>query len=155
MKFANVQNMSEEEKQIFFKNYRQSIRNKLSKLSEAQNHRCCYCGCQTWLFEKPSNMSNNQCATLEHVVAKCHGGNNHKNNLVVACSGCNNLRSNFYDAYEFYNFISENGVIAYKKILKMFKDNNDKKRELNHQNREKQMIFNLAILFTLCKNMSG
>jgi hypothetical protein len=119
------------------------------KLSEAQNHRCCYCGCQTWLFDRPKNMSKYQFATIEHVVALIHGGNNHKNNLVMACLGCNNLRQDFYDAYEFYNYIAENGKESFRAMIDAFVASKDKGRKERHDVRENNMIFNLAIYFYL------
>lgn len=32
-------------------------------------------------------------ATIDHITARCLGGSNRKENLVVACRSCNNLRS--------------------------------------------------------------
>lgn len=55
------------------------------RLSEAQNHRCCYCG-----VRMDGNAATSPIApTLEHVQARAHGGRNRLSNLVVACSGCN------------------------------------------------------------------
>lgn len=50
------------------------------RLSEAQNHRCCYCG---MIMNPP---------TLEHYQARCHGGQDVWENLVAACFGCNSSR---------------------------------------------------------------
>ena len=55
------------------------------KLSETQNHRCCYCGCR---FTE----SGPKKATIEHVLPKSLGGSNHVANLVVACLECNGKR---------------------------------------------------------------
>lgn len=59
------------------------------RISEAQNWRCCYCGTRTFIAK--SNCAPN-CATLEHVVAKCLGGEDHPDNLVMACVRCNSDR---------------------------------------------------------------
>ena len=59
-----------------------------ARASEAQNHRCCYCGV---LMCDPSN--NSQSLTLEHVVPIGHGGVEHPYNYVAACRRCNNKRS--------------------------------------------------------------
>jgi hypothetical protein len=56
------------------------------RISEAQNWRCCYCGTRTFIFK---NNHTPNCATLEHVVPKCMGGDDHPDNLVMACVSCN------------------------------------------------------------------
>lgn len=67
-------------------------REKRDRLSEAQNHRCCYCG------ERFADGS--KAATLEHVRARANGGSNAYANLVVACLRCNGLRGSM-NAYQF------------------------------------------------------
>lgn len=59
------------------------------RLSEAQNWRCCYCGTRTIIAK---NNSIPECATIEHVLAKCMGGDDHPDNLVMACASCNSAR---------------------------------------------------------------
>lgn len=69
---------------------------RLVGLSEAQNHRCCYCGQQTWhpaILDGdavPHNDSNR--ATREHITARANGGTFCKDNLAMACSQCNGTR---------------------------------------------------------------
>ncbi len=58
-----------------------------SRLSEAQNHRCCYCGVQ---MTTPGNHPNS--VTLEHIQPKAHGGLTDYWNCVVACYRCNCAR---------------------------------------------------------------
>ncbi len=70
-------------------------RRRVRRLSEAQNHRCCYCGCPV---EPVWGLANS--ATLEHVIRRADGGPSHQGNLVVACAGCNNRRGN-QDAYDY------------------------------------------------------
>ena len=57
------------------------------KLSEAQGHRCCYCGVA--LVEAPKQHNS---ATIEHVIPEAAGGWNGGLNLVVACNFCNEGR---------------------------------------------------------------
>lgn len=54
------------------------------RLSEAQNHRCCYCFCRMDGVGEEDNAP-----TIEHAVPRAHGGRNSQDNLVVACSRCN------------------------------------------------------------------
>lgn len=51
------------------------------RLSEAQNHRCAYCGADT-----------RNCATLEHIQQQRDGGKTSFINCVIACAPCNNER---------------------------------------------------------------
>jgi 5-methylcytosine-specific restriction endonuclease McrA len=75
----------------------------IQRLSESQNHRCCYCGQHTFIGSKtPKGFSKWQLATVEHVVPRSLGGSNSWENLVMACSECNNLRGNLPDAMAFY-----------------------------------------------------
>ena len=74
-----------------------SRRKKLLRLSERQNHRCCYCGVHTWhpMIEDgiPAHkkLKRHQ-STLEHIKTRAEGGTFAWNNLVMACSECNNTR---------------------------------------------------------------
>lgn len=64
-----------------------------ASLSEAQNHRCAYCGVETMLSTpagapcRPWNI-----ATVEHIEPKSFGGSNDPDNLVMACLACNESR---------------------------------------------------------------
>ncbi len=58
-----------------------------TKLSEAQNHKCCYCG-----FRFSNQTHTKRSATIEHVVPRSQGGADHPDNYVVACAGCNSSR---------------------------------------------------------------
>lgn len=51
-------------------------------LSEAQNHRCCWCGA------RPDYL------TFDHVLPINKGGSDHPDNLVMACEPCNRERGN-------------------------------------------------------------
>lgn len=74
-----------------------SRRKKLLRLSERQNHRCCYCGVSTWHPMVDDGIPNHKknkrhIATLEHIKTRSEGGTFAWNNLVMACSECNNTR---------------------------------------------------------------
>lgn len=61
----------------------------LTRLSEAQNHRCCYCGCETnRLPDHPRQ------ATREHVIPRSRGGTDDWENLAMACARHNRKRGN-------------------------------------------------------------
>lgn len=58
-----------------------------SRLSEAQNHRCCWCG------DAFSDLPNTtRSPTLEHVIPLSQGGADHPDNMAVACVRCNQKR---------------------------------------------------------------
>lgn len=56
-------------------------------LSEAQNHRCCWCGIRMVTGGQLSNS-----ATIEHIEPKSKGGEDHPDNYAIACSKCNTKR---------------------------------------------------------------
>lgn len=57
------------------------------RLSEAQNHRCCYCG-------NPFGETYYTRCTIEHYLAKSRGGKTTYQNTVAACCRCNQSRAN-------------------------------------------------------------
>jgi len=74
-----------------------SRRRKLFRLSERQNHRCCYCHVITWHPDIDDGVPDNkkhkwQRATLEHIKLRMHGGTFGMYNLAMACSQCNGAR---------------------------------------------------------------
>lgn len=68
-------------------------RKRLTTLAEAQNWRCCYCGCR---MQRSTGLDEPQDATIEHILCRCHGGTDDPDNLVVACRICNGARANAY-----------------------------------------------------------
>lgn len=56
-------------------------------LSEQQNHRCCWCKCRVTEIRDKKNS-----ATIEHIIPKSLGGEDHLDNYAVACYRCNNKR---------------------------------------------------------------
>lgn len=73
------------------------------QLSEAQNHRCCYCGDHMDVEPKFKNGgSSTKMATLEHVVARNAGGSTTWDNTVAACSDCNNQRPSAMNAMDYF-----------------------------------------------------
>lgn len=66
-------------------------------LSEAQNHKCCYCSCEMTLEDDNSPTM----ATREHIIPRVFGGPTEWWNLVAACNECNTLRGHM-DAQAFF-----------------------------------------------------
>lgn len=60
------------------------------RLCEAQNWRCCYCGCEVTV--EGGQPGNPAFATFEHVQRRCEGGSDDPENLTIACVPCNNFR---------------------------------------------------------------
>jgi hypothetical protein len=58
-----------------------------TRLSEAQNHRCCWCGCNVTELRDKKNS-----ATIEHVLPRSFGGADHPDNYAIACHDCNQKR---------------------------------------------------------------
>jgi len=54
-------------------------------LGEAQNWRCCYCGC----VMTDAHSKSQTRITVEHVIPRRFGGSNHWLNLAAACKRCN------------------------------------------------------------------
>jgi 5-methylcytosine-specific restriction endonuclease McrA len=71
-------------------------RDLLVRLSEAQNHRCCYCGVHTSYVK-----CQDHTATIEHLVPQAQGGTDAYDNCVMACLDCNNKRKTM-DAMLFF-----------------------------------------------------
>lgn len=58
-----------------------------TRVGEAQNWKCCWCGCDTIIS---SNKKNS--ATLEHVNPSSQGGKDEWENYAMACYSCNTRR---------------------------------------------------------------
>ena len=58
-----------------------------TRLAEAQNWKCCFCGC--YMTEKHGHKNS---VTVEHVTAKSQGGTDDPSNLAASCHRCNNNR---------------------------------------------------------------
>ena len=66
-----------------------------TRLAEAQNWKCCFCGC--YMTEVHGSRHS---VTVEHVIPKSKGGSDTAENLVASCYRCNNNRGT-KDALEF------------------------------------------------------
>ncbi len=70
------------------------------RLSEAQNHRCAYCGVRFgarfrhWTPEQTR-------ATIDHFIPRSQGGSDRWDNLIAACQRCNKARGD-EDALAFF-----------------------------------------------------
>lgn len=62
-----------------------------ARLSEAQNHRCCYCGIR---MTEPSGKDDRTrtIVTIEHLIPASAGGKTTWETCVAACAGCNSDR---------------------------------------------------------------
>jgi len=58
-----------------------------TRLAEAQNWRCCWCGRHTSI-----KRSRRDSATIEHVLPKSQGGTDDWENLAMSCARCNSNR---------------------------------------------------------------
>lgn len=63
---------------------RRLIRNELIK---EQENRCHYCDCEM-TETRPAPVKDTD-ATLDHKIARVHGGSDDKSNLVASCLACN------------------------------------------------------------------
>ncbi len=77
----------------------------INRISEAQNHRCCYCGHTVVRYRPGTAAMPRNTATRDHIIPRCHGGT-YGNNIVIACVQCNNLRGDM-EAYAFYNLMQK------------------------------------------------
>lgn len=61
-----------------------------SRLSEAQNHRCCWCKDLT-----TEERNKKKSSTIEHFECKSLGGSDDFENLIMSCNDCNQKRKTF------------------------------------------------------------
>lgn len=70
---------------------------RIRRLAEAQNWRCCYCGCETHdpitLLDDLDLDPEAPVATVEHLRRVADAGGNTDDNLVMACVHCNGTRN--------------------------------------------------------------
>lgn len=77
------------------------------RITESQNHRCCYCGhLMIRHLHQNGRPTPRNAATKDHVLPKTYGGATTYENMVAACLQCNNLRGEI-DAITFYNIIQK------------------------------------------------
>ena len=58
-----------------------------TRLAEAQNWKCCWCG-----RECTDELGKRHSMTIEHVFPRCRGGKDTWDNLAMACNRCNQKR---------------------------------------------------------------
>jgi len=58
-----------------------------TRLAEAQNWKCCFCGVEMMQHPKQRNS-----ATIEHVTPRSQGGANSEENYAISCYTCNHNR---------------------------------------------------------------
>lgn len=93
-----------EDEMAWYEKYARVRRIRVWKLSEQQNHHCCYCGTDTWIgdgtgeFKYPfepdrlPHHQESQKATGDHIEPLSKGGKDSIANMVMACNRCNTKR---------------------------------------------------------------
>jgi hypothetical protein len=93
-------------------------RRRVWRLSEQQNHHCCYCAKLTWFSDgtvsknrefqpdRLPGMTKQQLATADHIVPTAKGGSEHIDNIVMACTWCNQMRGDM-PALEFWAIMQD------------------------------------------------
>ena len=112
---------------------------RIKPLSEAQNHRCCYCG-HSMIFESRSISFVPNAATRDHVVPRAAGGTNY-DNLVIACRLCNQLRGDL-PALTFFNLLH-----------KWFKEDPTLRARWHHTSRQERYQFKIECLAALERHL--
>ena len=147
------------EKRAWIEKYSLVRRKRVWKLSEQQNHRCCYCGCLTWIhdgtgeFDYPfeidrlRGMTNNQQATADHYTPLSKGGKDTLANMIMACVRCNKNRSNS-PAEAFWEAVQggRKGMSVFIKEIYPKKYTPEEIAERRHQ-KNKKTAFLLGFLF--------
>ncbi len=101
-----------------------------ARISESQNHRCCYCGVR--FHDDPKHPSY---STFEHVITQENNGNWSRDNIVLACMVCNIVRSKD----RFKNMSAEyfyDSIIRFPELLKWTRENFMKKYNKLRRNGE-------------------
>ena len=96
--------------------YRTNLR---TKLSESQNHRCCYCGVKMWHKALGETGNKFNLATLEHLTCQKFSGEDSEENCVVACAWCNSKRG--HESYDKFFVIVVKSISSFGNINKMRK----------------------------------
>jgi 5-methylcytosine-specific restriction endonuclease McrA len=105
-----------EDEMAWYEKYARVRRTRVWKLSEQQNHRCCYCGTDTWIGDgtgefkypfEPDRLPHHhpsQKATGDHLIPLSEGGKDALDNMIMACTRCNTKRG-VRPAMEFFEAI--------------------------------------------------
>lgn len=112
-----------------------------SRMSEAQNHKCCWCGIET-----TDERDKNHSSTLEHVIPTSKGGANHPDNLAMACNKCNHKRGN-KPAEQFIKELAQEKVTAEQ----LSSDSQDVPQRTIRQKQYQTLIFRLKALKAVLK----
>ena len=121
---------------------------KLTNLSESQNHKCHYCGTNTWHpynktnWDKIHNKSYATRATLDHLLPRSKGGTRHNNNVVMACGECNNAKSDL-SVKEFLKIIRESP----KNFIKQPPTKKEERKRYKKDKKRMQLLILAAHVF--------
>lgn len=69
-------------------------------------NKCFSCECEMHCDISKQNELN--FATVDHILARCLGGDNNKNNKTIICRGCNYHKSRFENAIKFILMANKN-----------------------------------------------
>jgi 5-methylcytosine-specific restriction endonuclease McrA len=105
----HVRNKYQTDKKVewWYTKFTAARRRRTARLSEQQNHRCCFCGRHTFLaLEEKGKKSKWLMATMEHINPIGNGGSEKYENTAMSCDRCNNLRGTT-DAIKFYEIMQD------------------------------------------------
>lgn len=139
------------QKEWWWTKFSAARRKRTAKLSEAQNHRCAFCGGDTYLSAedfKRGMSEKRHLATLEHVKTQSDGGSDAPSNCVMSCNECNRLRGTM-DAWKFYELrIDPEAWLAWVKRKRHMKSLTPKvrlKSEEERESRRQRISYELAV----------
>jgi hypothetical protein len=148
-----------EQRQWWWEKFAKARRRRLWRISEQQNHRCCYCSLLTWMFDglnsedrkykadRLPGMSDKRQATVDHFIPASKGGSEHPLNTVMACFRCNFMRGAM-DALEFWEIMNDREkYIAWRRERQRVKV--VKVRSEKRLLKERQFAYSLALLMHL------
>jgi hypothetical protein len=139
------------QKEWWWTKFSAARRKRTAKLSESQNHRCAFCGGDTYLGAadfKPGMSEKRHLATLEHIKTQSEGGSDSPSNCVMSCNECNRLRGTM-DAWKFYELrIDPLAWLAWvkrRRHMKSLVPKVRKKSEEERESRRQRISYELAV----------
>lgn len=142
---------TDSQKEWWWTKFSAARRVRTARLSEAQNHRCAFCGVLTYLSEadfQPGMSRKRHLATLEHVTPQSEGGTDSPQNCVMSCDECNRLRGTM-DAWQFWEVRNDpKAWLAWLKrrpSMQSSPKTGRLKSEEERERRRQQISFNMAV----------
>ena len=144
------------DKEAWIEKYATVKKMRVAKLSEQQNHHCCYCGVLTWLYDGTGKyqyplvpdrllgMGEKQKATAEHLIPLSKGGKDNLANMIMACDRCNNHRGN-KPAIKYFEALQIGGVKL--KYFSKIKHETDEEKFEKRERKDKKTAVLLGCLY--------